>query len=217
MSARTHAIYDRAASWIVQSEAPDWTEERQAELEMWLGESYGHRAAYLRLLSSWRAADMLAGQEPEVIADDEVGERPAGRSFPFLALAASFLAFAVIGSVLWLLSISATNIRGDQIASGSAVSASEQFVTQVGARAIIPLSDGSQIELNTDSAMRVHMGSSRREVWLDRGEAYFEVAHHEDVPFVVHAGERNVTVLGTRFAIRREPDKLTVAVAQGRN
>jgi len=72
------------------------------------------------------------------------------------------------------------------------------------------------VELNTASVVRTALGGQRREVWLDRGEAYFEVAHDPEHPFVVHAGSRDVTVLGTKFSVRHDGDKVIVAVREGR-
>jgi transmembrane sensor len=60
------------------------------------------------------------------------------------------------------------------------------------------------------------ISNQRRDVWLDRGEAFFEVAHIEDSAFVVHAGPRMITVVGTQFSVRRDGDKVTVAVVKGR-
>src|SRR3546814_13380985 len=56
----------------------------------------------------------------------------------------------------------------------------------------------------------------RRVLFRSRGEAYFEVKHDAGRPFVVWAGERKVTVLGTRFSVRRDGDKVRVAVVEGK-
>jgi len=80
----------------------------------------------------------------------------------------------------------------------------------------VPLPDGTRVELNTDTRLRSEITAERRAVWLDRGEAYFDVAHDEAHPFVVYAGERKVTVLGTRFSVRRAGDRLQVTVVEGK-
>jgi transmembrane sensor len=64
--------------------------------------------------------------------------------------------------------------------------------------------------------VRAAINEQRREFWLDQGEAYFEVAHREGTPFVVRAGNRHVTVLGTKFSVRRDGDDITVSVLEGR-
>jgi transmembrane sensor len=55
-----------------------------------------------------------------------------------------------------------------------------------------------------------------REVWLDEGEVFFDIALAARRPFVMHAGLQTVTVLGTRFSPLREGDRLQVVVPEGR-
>jgi transmembrane sensor len=90
------------------------------------------------------------------------------------------------------------------------------YRTEIGGHETVPLKDGTRIELNTDTRLRTAVDAHARRVWLDRGEAYFEVSHDPSRPFVVDAGSRKVTVLGTRFSIRRDGDRVTVAVVEGR-
>lgn len=91
-----------------------------------------------------------------------------------------------------------------------------RVATAIGVQRQVALIDGSAVTVNTASAMRASFAAGERRVWLDRGEAYFEVAHDRRHPFVVFAGERKVTVLGTKFSVRRDGDTVTVAVAEGR-
>jgi transmembrane sensor len=92
----------------------------------------------------------------------------------------------------------------------------DTYDTGIGGHRIVPLVDGSRIELNTATILRTSISRRRRDVWLDRGEAFFEVAHLEGSAFVVHAGPRMITVVGTQFSVRREGDQVTVAVVKGR-
>ena len=46
---------------------------------------------------------------------------------------------------------------------------------------------------------------NKREITLD-GEAYFEVTHNEDKPFVVQTNKCNVEVLGTKFNVEAYSD-----------
>ncbi len=64
------------------------------------------------------------------------------------------------------------------------------------------LSDGTVVHLNSMSKLRypVNFSGDKREVELV-GEAYFEVAKNEDMPFVVKTPDYDVTVLGTRFNV----------------
>jgi transmembrane sensor len=79
----------------------------------------------------------------------------------------------------------------------------------------VPLQDGSQVTLNTGSRLRVELTDSERRVELQQGEAFFEVAHDRARPFIVAAGSRRIVVLGTQFSVRRDGDKLDVAVTEG--
>ena len=71
------------------------------------------------------------------------------------------------------------------------------YATSTGAHRVITLADQTTVELNTASQLRSTLDGSKREVFLDRGEAYFDVAHDGSRPFVVHAGGQQIVVLGT--------------------
>lgn len=76
-----------------------------------------------------------------------------------------------------------------------------------GQRANLTLPDGTNVWLNARSEMRypaVFTGN-KREITLD-GEAYFEVTHNEDKPFVVQTNKCNVEVLGTKFNVEAYSD-----------
>jgi transmembrane sensor len=74
--------------------------------------------------------------------------------------------------------------------------------TQKESRYTMTLPDGSIIRLNAKSKVKyAEEFAKRREVYLE-GEAYFEVAHNEAVPFIVHTGDADIKVLGTKFNVR---------------
>jgi transmembrane sensor len=72
------------------------------------------------------------------------------------------------------------------------------------------------VELNTNTVLRARMTTQERVVWLDKGEAFFQIKHDPAHPFVVMAGDHRVTDLGTQFMVRRDPGRMEVAVIQGR-
>ncbi|WP_421918607.1 FecR family protein [Marinifilum sp.] len=71
----------------------------------------------------------------------------------------------------------------------------------------LALADGTQVWLNSESVLKypVSFSGSKREVEL-KGEAYFEVAHNAEKPFLVNTKEMNVAVLGTSFNVSAYPD-----------
>lgn len=69
------------------------------------------------------------------------------------------------------------------------------------------LSDGTNIWLNAGSTLRfpTKFDGGNREVFLS-GEAYFDVTHDKEHPFIVKTEKMNVTVLGTSFNVSSYPD-----------
>jgi transmembrane sensor len=84
----------------------------------------------------------------------------------------------------------------------------------------LQLTDGTKITFDVGSSFKYPKsfeGVSAREVYLD-GEAYFEVARNERLPFIIHANGGAIKVLGTSFAVRawRSDEHVVVAVKEGR-
>lgn len=190
-------IEERAALWRSRQEQPDWSPADQAALDAWLEESTAHRVAWLRMEYGWRKVGRLSVLKGGV----EPGEPRAPARYWRPAAMAAGLAIAVgLGAV-----VATQQLGGRKV-----------YATELGGHATAPLADGSKVELNTDTKVRVALADAQRTVWLERGEAYFDVAKDPDRPFVVIAGDRKVTVLGTRFAVRRDGDRLQVTVAEGK-
>lgn len=83
----------------------------------------------------------------------------------------------------------------------------------------ITLPDGSLAWINSSSELEYQpsFNGKSREVSLT-GEAYFDVKHDKNKPFVVHTGEITTTVLGTAFNIKAgmASDKVIVTVTRGK-
>lgn len=191
-------IEERAAHWLVKRETEGWSVEDAAALEAWLEEATAHRVAYLRLEQGWRKVRRLAALKAPT--------PPRRRTPPLLSLWRPATAAAGIAAVL---------ITGSLMLQGGHLGA-KAYVTEIGGHQTVPLADGSKVELNTATRLRTEVDADRRVVWLDRGEAYFEVAHDPSRPFTVVAGDRKVTVLGTKFSVRRSGDQVQVAVMEGK-
>src|SRR5262249_26608272 len=81
----------------------------------------------------------------------------------------------------------------------------------------IVLPDGSRIELNTQSHVRVVFREKSREVNLLAGEVLFNVRHDSTRPFRVHVRDKIIEDVGTQFSIYLRPDaSTTVSVLDGR-
>lgn len=189
----------RAAEWIARSEEPDWSPSDQRHLEDWLSESDAHKAAYWRLESGWRAADRIGALG--------IGQAPPRRTFNPKQFWGRVGAAACVAALF-----AGTPLLMTARQSGKA--ATTLFQTPLGGHNRVALPDGSTVELNTSTVIRAGLSKASRDVWLDRGEAFFSIKHLQ-VPFVVHAGPRVITVLGTKFSVSREGDLVRVAVVQG--
>lgn len=223
-------IENAAAAWLIRREEPGWDEVGEAELAAWLDASFHHKAAYWRLEHAWREADRIASigpdAEPALAADkeaavptDRYGERRAWARWQPVALAASLLLAIFVGFGAWqqMAPAPATLEQLGPIAIAPTPPQRARVIeTGTEKKKLISLGDGSRIELAASSMLHADIRSDSRHIWLDNGEAYFDVKHAADVPFVIHAGSRVVTVLGTRFSVRRDGDKVRVNVVEGR-
>jgi transmembrane sensor len=200
---RSQDIEARAAEWLMRREQPLWSQADQAALDRWLDESMSHKAAFWRLEHAWQMADRIGA-----LSARDIAPRPSRTGLPLKWWQASALAASL------LLAIAFIGLHSRPTLSPQP--SVDTFDTDIGGHRIVPLVDGSRIELNTATNLRTLISKKRRDVWLDRGEAFFEVAHIEGSAFVVHAGPRLITVVGTQFSVRRDGDNVTVAVVQGR-
>lgn len=216
---RAATARDRAAEWIVARGEPGWSDADAAALDAWLAEADMNRIAFLRLDHSWREAGRINALGPlpapaphDVDTPDEgaavVPMRP--RHEPLSRRVASWIPAGIAASLALAVGVATFDRVPDRPVAAA------RFDTRVGGHKVVMLADGSSMELNTASTARAVIRPDSRTVWLDDGEAYFEVAHDAGRPFVVHAGDRRVTVLGTKFSVRREGEKISVFVREGR-
>lgn len=89
------------------------------------------------------------------------------------------------------------------------------YRTAIGGLQSVPMSDGSEATLSSDSTILVTLSRSERRIDLQQGEAFFHAAQDPGRPFVVTAGNHRVTAVGTRFAVRRDGTRLRVVVTEG--
>jgi len=90
------------------------------------------------------------------------------------------------------------------------------YSTSVGEERIVNLEDGTRVSLNASTQITVNFDKAQRRIDLVEGEAFFEVAHHPQRPFIVVAGGNRVTALGTTFAVRYERDRTAVTLIEGK-
>ena len=207
-------IYEEASDWIVKNREGDLDAQEKRRFDTWLRESPQHVRAYLEISSIWEDVSSLdpslnVGAE-ELIARARAAENvvqyphlPAPgnspsllrRSGPWYALAAS-VSLLALGA--WIYSQRNT------------------YSTDVGEQRSIALNDGSTIELNSRSRIRVRFSAAERDVDLLHGQALFHVAKNPARAFVVHSDSTRVRAVGTQFDVYKKPSGTVVTVVEGR-
>jgi transmembrane sensor len=222
-----------ATEWLIRLRDEDVDPQVISDWECWLAASAHHRRAFVQVQTVWEAVgqsealpwptdaevfnDGYAAEESVATwrnAADDTQVRPTGiarrmrvraAGRPLTAAAAGILMALAVG-VVWR----ATN--GPRPATLAADNAME---TGTAEHKSFSLPDGSTVFLGGATRVTVVMTPERRSLRLDRGEAFFEVAHDPARPFVVRAGSAEVTAVGTAFDVRRSADGVLVAVTHG--
>jgi transmembrane sensor len=220
-------IEQAASDWLARRDGDQWTAQNEAELKAWLQSSTAHLVEYLRLEAAWESANRLHAMGAGV----KTGSLPTlqdWRASPFFKHALPLpgtrsnttasqdaLPIASTSKRQWPWALAAGLIFAVAISAIFYVNRNT-YSTSVGVTTAVPLPDGSKVTLNTASAIRVSVTSAERAVRLEAGEAYFEVAKDEKRPFVVIAGTKRITALGTAFSVRRvADDDVRVVVTEG--
>ena len=175
-----------AGEWVQKMRCSELPDEIEAWME-WCGRDARNLAAFEGMQEVW----MGFGSSPRA--------RQLRRRYLSVGLAASVL--GLVGASGWLM----VQYPRTQI-----------FDTSSGVEIHETLADGSHLDLAPGSHLRAGMSWFRRELWLDRGEAYFVVARGTLRPFVVHANDVTATAAGTAFDVRTEPQDTVVTVIEGR-
>jgi len=156
-------------------------------------------AAEQRRFEAWLAADPRHSREYarfQELWSQLDGLKPRSRR---QSLAAGLAGLACCGALLGL----------------PAMERQECLQTAVGEMRSELLADGSRLDLNADTALRIQYSQHQRRLFLERGEARFVVAA-DARPFSVQAGAATLRDIGTTFAVSRERQSLAVRVLEGR-
>lgn len=190
-------VEEQAADWLSRRDFFDWSGDDQKALDAWLAASVSHRVTFWRLNAALSRTERLAALR-KPMRKTEAGLGTTWHKHTRAIAAVAMIAVAVTGGYLL-----------------TPRSKDETISTALGGHKIVSLADGSRIELNTSSAVRVRIDAQHRSVTLIRGEAYFDVRHDAAHPFTVDAQGQRITDLGTKFVVRNLNDRVEVALLEG--
>jgi transmembrane sensor len=211
------AIEDAAISWLTERD-DGFSPAREREFAHWLRTDPRHAATVARLEQTLGLLHELPQFRTKLNTEFNraapvVAFPPATAEQPALALAprsrSRSLAWAGLAAALTL---------GAFFGPRALRPAPEiQFTTTVAGYERARLDDGSTLELNAASAVRVQFTAAERRVQLESGEAHFAVAHDTARPFIVSAGGIAVRAVGTAFNVRYTSDGgVEVTVTEGK-
>ncbi|HEX5775359.1 MAG TPA: FecR domain-containing protein [Caulobacteraceae bacterium] len=198
-----------AADWYSRARSGRMTLAQEAELQAWLDADPAHQSAYDAVERAWSALDLIRVHPRVLEMRDALPPEPPRllrRAFFRRAIAAS-LALALVG---------AGAATGFKVWPPDGVLDSQTLSTGAGQRTVVTLADGSEVMLNGGTLLRTKSDPDARIIYLDKGQAFFRVAKDRAHPFVVHAGGRKITALGTAFDVRVGPDRFAVTLVEGK-
>jgi transmembrane sensor len=223
---RKRAAQEAAEWWVkLQGEVPRSEREQYVD---WLRESSVHVAEMLRVAqvhgalaqferwsqlppedggtdtSSTETATVISLPTGDAPTSAPVGSSPRPpnrrRRRPLFVLATAASLLVVVGiAAHWLMAT-----RGQVIE------------TQRGERRQVALADGSVVQIDPETRIRVDYQADYRRVYLEHGRALFHVAKNAHRPFWVQADETTVRAVGTAFAVEEAHDAVVVTVAEGK-
>lgn len=192
-------ILDEAAQWlVVMNDDPVSDNDRRAWLA-WRARSPAHENAWQR---SERLLARL-GEAPAALAMPAL-DRPATSRRAALAKLAALCIALPSGLAAWRLAQSEGWTADHRSAAGE--------------RRQVTLPDGSQVMLNTGTAIDLRFDAAQRLLVLRSGEIFIETAANPEGgqrPFRVQTAEGTLEALGTRFSVRQQAGETQLAVLEG--
>jgi len=198
--------HQAAARWLLRREQGRMAASDEARFQQWREAAPENRSAWRDVCNATKiVSDGAADPQLMALRLEALHVKPEPRHRLWVAMAASLVVAIAAGSAFIWASHPVLNGQGDarkDVAAQPASPGNGRYATLVGERSALTLPDGSVVTLDTNSVIRVAYSSSERAVYLERGQALFEVAKHKKIPFQVYAGDRRVTAVGTTFDVR---------------
>jgi len=228
-SAVNDQILDEASEWFVEFRAGDVDTGARQRFDEWLRRSPEHIRAYIEVARVY----VELPPPPDTIGEIDVAALIAygnsGANLVPLNVHARITEESRAGETArvhgrdsyrgrWR-ALTAAALTGLVGISGALVWQAQRFPsysTDIGERRSVELSDGSMVDLNGRSKLRVEFSGAQRRVDLLQGQALFQVAKDKARPFIVRSGEAIVRAVGTQFDVDRKTSGTTVTVLEGR-
>tara|TARA_R110000868_G_scaffold123445_1_gene326919 strand:- start:1399 stop:2445 length:1047 start_codon:yes stop_codon:yes gene_type:complete len=186
-------IQQQASMWISRIDRT-LTAAEQQELQTWVNSSESHRQILFDMAQTWDDLSILNELSGLMPLERIDGQNRYTQTHKILWPMAASIGFLMISMLSWLML--------NQSPQDTSAELITRLSTAVGEQKPVNLPDGSVVYLNTDSELQIDFNDSRRNIFLVKGEAHFDVAHDETRPFVVSTGHNTVTAVGTAFNVQ---------------
>ncbi|ALM86204.1 FecR domain-containing protein [Bordetella sp. N] len=199
-------VAERAVQWLLELQAQDVAPETVVAWRDWRAADPRHELAWQRIESvNGRLAHLAAPQHAGIAhaaLTPARGRASVGRRHALKAL----VVMAGAGGVAW---------EAREYVPWRAWMA--DYRTAVGERRTLVLADGSELILNTDSAVDVRFDNAQRLVRLLAGEILVRTANawSSTPPFVVETAQGTALAMGPRYAVRVQDGETDVSVLTG--
>jgi transmembrane sensor len=197
MAAPDRKTFEAAASWYVQFQSQPPTPAERHAWQQWLNGDPSHQAAWNQMEQLQRSLGAL----PQDFTRRALSNTQQRRQVLKL-----MLMLAGAGYLGW-------NVQ-QHTSLGNALA---DYQTRVGERRRVELADGTQVDLNTNTAIDVIFDGQQRLIRLREGEVLIQTGKlGAPLPFHVETRQGRVQALGTRFTVRQLQDSTRVGVLEDR-
>lgn len=210
-------IYSEAAEWFVNCRSGALDDAERRKFDSWLRQSPQHLSAYLELAAIWDEGPELDAErryDTESLIADALADQDNVTTLAIPTRAAK--ATPLPSRIRWMAASIAVLALGLVAALSVYLLREPIYVTHVGEQRSIVLSDGSTMELNSRSKVRVRYSEHERALELLEGQALFRVAKDASRPFVVTSDGTRVRAVGTQFDVNKRREGTVVTVVEGR-
>ena len=199
---------EHAAHWYALLISGEASPQDRARWQAWLASHADHRRAwqYVEAVSQRVLAPLQSASDPRLIAAKVHAVHTRIRARRRVLAGLGTLAGA--GLLGWA-------AGGRAPVAGMLAAWTADYRTGSGDIRAFTLADGSQVWLNAASALDADMRADLRRLALLAGEMLVATAPGDARPFVVDTPQGRLRALGTRFTVRREPDRTFLAVYAG--
>ncbi|MDH0032243.1 MULTISPECIES: FecR family protein [unclassified Acinetobacter] len=180
-------VLDAAADWLVLLHSGEMTEIQQQQFEQWKAEKKQHALAIQQIEKFTQGLTGLANDFPSesLVQSNQKFNQTTKRNMLF-----SLSGLFVLGLAMYLMPWAKWQ---------------SDYHTEIGEIKTIPLKDGSQLILASDSYIQVNFSQQIRQIKLIEGEIYIQTAKDpQHRPFMVETQNGSVEALGTQFTVRQE-------------